>query len=69
MPASADAPIESAAPVRTSALPRRRGIQAALLCLAAFGMAAAVAFGVFEATPHLEDEHANYFQARIFARR
>lgn len=46
---------------------RRRSFQAALLCLAAFGMAAAVAINVFEGMPHLEDEHANIFQARIFA--
>jgi hypothetical protein len=47
---------------------RRRIFQAALLCLAAFIVSAAVARNVFEQMPHLEDEHANYFQALIFAR-
>jgi 4-amino-4-deoxy-L-arabinose transferase-like glycosyltransferase len=46
---------------------RSRPFQAAVLCLAVFGMSAAVAWGVFEAMPHLEDEQANYFQARVFA--
>lgn len=45
----------------------RRSFQAALLCLAVFGMAAAVAINVFEGMPHLEDEQANFFQAQIFA--
>jgi hypothetical protein len=39
-----------------------------LLCVAVFTLAAAVAWGVFEAMPHLEDEHANLFQAKVFAR-
>ena len=39
---------------------------AALSC-ASFLIAAAVAWGVFEAVPHLEDETANLFQARIFS--
>lgn len=47
---------------------RRRSFQAALLCLAAFLAAGAVAHGVFDALPHLEDEQANVFQAGIFAR-
>ena len=38
-----------------------------VLCVASFTVAAAVAWGVFEAMPHLEDEHVNYFQARVFA--
>lgn len=38
-----------------------------LLCMASFLVATAVAWGVFEAVPHLEDEHANYFQAKVFA--
>lgn len=38
-----------------------------LLCIFAFGAAAAVAYGVFQAVPHLEDEHANLFQAQVFA--
>ncbi|MBN1440214.1 MAG: glycosyltransferase family 39 protein [Anaerolineales bacterium] len=37
------------------------------LCLAVFFTASAVAWGIFEAMPHLEDEHANLFQARVFA--
>ena len=47
---------------------RRRSFQAALLCLAAFLISAAVAHGVFDALPHLEDEQANLFQAMVFAR-
>lgn len=47
---------------------RRRSFQAALICLAAFLVSAAVAHGVFEALPHLEDEQANLFQAKVFAR-
>jgi 4-amino-4-deoxy-L-arabinose transferase-like glycosyltransferase len=38
-----------------------------ILCLAVFALAGAVAWGVFEAMPHLEDEHANLFQADVFA--
>jgi hypothetical protein len=37
------------------------------LCLAALILASAVAWGVFEAMPHIEDEHAYLFQARVFA--
>jgi 4-amino-4-deoxy-L-arabinose transferase-like glycosyltransferase len=51
-----------------SRLIRRRSFQAAFLCLAVFGMAAAVALNVFEAMPHLEDEQANFFQAMIFSK-
>lgn len=39
-----------------------------LLCVAVFALSGAVAWGVFEAMPHLEDEHANLFQAQLFAR-
>jgi hypothetical protein len=39
-----------------------------VLCITAFALAAAVAWGVFQAMPHLEDEHANLFQAKVFAR-
>jgi 4-amino-4-deoxy-L-arabinose transferase-like glycosyltransferase len=37
------------------------------LCVAAFALSAAVAWGVYGSMPHLEDEHANVFQARVFA--
>ncbi len=37
------------------------------LCLAVFILSAAVAWGVYGDMPHLEDEHANYFQAKVFA--
>ncbi len=37
------------------------------LCAAAFVLAAAVTWGVYGAMPHLEDEHANLFQAKVFA--
>ncbi|MBN2085613.1 MAG: glycosyltransferase family 39 protein [Anaerolineales bacterium] len=39
-----------------------------MLCLAAFIVSATVAHHVFEGMPHLEDEHAYYFQAQVFAR-
>ncbi len=55
------------APARGTPLPRRRSFQIAVLCLAAFITSAAVALNVFETMPHLEDEHANYFQAQVFA--
>jgi 4-amino-4-deoxy-L-arabinose transferase-like glycosyltransferase len=45
----------------------RRTVQALILAVAAFLLATAVAWGVFGAMPQLEDEHANYFQARVFA--
>jgi hypothetical protein len=51
-----------------SCLLRNRAFQAVCLCLAAFVMASAVAWAVFDAMPHLEDEQANYFQAAVFAR-
>ena len=38
------------------------------LCIASFVLAMVVAWGVSEAMPHLEDEHANLFQAKVFAR-
>jgi hypothetical protein len=61
--------MQSAAPAAAPKLPllRRRSVQAALLCLAAFGTAAAVALAVFQGMPHLEDEQADFFQARVFA--
>jgi 4-amino-4-deoxy-L-arabinose transferase-like glycosyltransferase len=37
------------------------------LCAAAFLLSAAVAWGVYGAMPHIEDEQANVFQARVFA--
>jgi 4-amino-4-deoxy-L-arabinose transferase-like glycosyltransferase len=37
-----------------------------LVCLG-FLLAASVSWGVFEAMPHLEDEHANLYQAKMFA--
>lgn len=48
-------------PVRSSTL------KITILCLASFLAATAVAWGVFDAIPHLEDEQANIFQARLFA--
>lgn len=39
----------------------------ALLCAASFLLSVAVSWYVFEAVPHLEDEHANLFQAKVFA--
>jgi 4-amino-4-deoxy-L-arabinose transferase-like glycosyltransferase len=38
-----------------------------LLCISTFLAAAAVAYGVFQAVPHLEDEQANLFAAKVFA--
>lgn len=37
------------------------------LCLAGFILAAAVTWGVYGAMPHIEDEQANLFQAKVFA--
>jgi hypothetical protein len=37
------------------------------LCVAAFVLATAVTWGVYGAMPHLEDEQANVFQAKVFA--
>ncbi len=39
----------------------------ALLCAACAILATAVTWGVFDAVPHLEDEHAQWFQAKVFA--
>lgn len=39
----------------------------AVLCVASFLLSAAVAWGVFEAVPRLEDEHINLYQAKVFA--
>ncbi len=38
-----------------------------ILCVATFILAAAVAWGALGALPHLEDEQANVFQAKVFA--
>jgi hypothetical protein len=38
-----------------------------LLCAAAFVLSTAVAWGVYGSMPHIEDEHANVFQAKVFA--
>lgn len=38
-----------------------------MLCVATFILATAVSWGVFNAMPHLEDEQANLFQAKVFA--
>jgi len=46
---------------------RRKILLLFLLSIFAFAAAAAVAYGVFQAVPHLEDEHAHLFQARVFA--
>ena len=46
----------------------RSSLGIVVLCAAVFVVAAAVAWGVFDAMPHLEDEHANLFQAKVFAR-
>jgi 4-amino-4-deoxy-L-arabinose transferase-like glycosyltransferase len=37
------------------------------VCAAAFIVATAVTWGVYGAMPHSEDEHANLFQAKVFA--
>jgi len=37
------------------------------LCVAAFILSTAVAWGIYGAMPHLEDEQANVFQAKVFA--
>jgi 4-amino-4-deoxy-L-arabinose transferase-like glycosyltransferase len=37
------------------------------LCAAAFILSTAVAWGVYGAMPHIEDEQANVFQAKVFA--
>ena len=38
-----------------------------VLCLAGVLIGTAVSWGVFDAVPHLEDEHAYFFQAKLFA--
>jgi 4-amino-4-deoxy-L-arabinose transferase-like glycosyltransferase len=38
-----------------------------VLCSAAFILAGAVTWGVYGAMPHIEDEQANVFQAKVFA--
>ncbi|HMN61650.1 MAG TPA: glycosyltransferase family 39 protein, partial [Anaerolinea sp.] len=43
------------------------GRRLALLVAACVLLAAAVTWGVYDAIPHLEDEHAQLFQARVFA--
>ncbi|MBI5567487.1 MAG: glycosyltransferase family 39 protein [Chloroflexi bacterium] len=45
----------------------RRLLPIWLLSIAAFLLATAMAWGVLGAMPHLEDEHANLFQAKVFA--
>lgn len=42
-------------------------IKILLLCIGSLIIATAVAWGVFDAIPHLEDENAVYFQAKVFA--
>ncbi|HTP10189.1 MAG TPA: glycosyltransferase family 39 protein [Anaerolineae bacterium] len=37
------------------------------LCVAAFALSAAVAWGIYGSMPHIEDEQANVFQAKVFA--
>lgn len=46
---------------------RRINLWLLLVCILAIVAATAVAYGVFQAMPHLEDEHANLFQAKVFA--
>ena len=38
-----------------------------ILCLAGVLIGVAVSWGIFDAVPHLEDEHAYLFQAKLFA--
>jgi 4-amino-4-deoxy-L-arabinose transferase-like glycosyltransferase len=38
-----------------------------VLCLATFSLATVVSWAVFSAVPHLEDEQANLYQAKVFA--
>src|SRR5512147_2089587 len=37
------------------------------LCVAAFILSAAITWGVYGSMPHIEDEYANVFQAKVFA--
>src|SRR5512145_2384191 len=46
---------------------RRLNWKVLLLCAAAFVLSTAVAWGVYGSMPHIEDEHANVFQAKVFA--
>lgn len=46
---------------------KRLNYKVSMLCIATFILAAAVAWGALGAMPHLEDEHANVFQAKVFA--
>jgi 4-amino-4-deoxy-L-arabinose transferase-like glycosyltransferase len=45
----------------------RSDVRILFLCIAVFVLASVVAWAVFDAMPHLEDEHANLFQAEVFA--
>jgi len=47
---------------------RRATLYLTLVCSAAFIASASVAYGVFQVVPHLEDEHAHLFQAKVFAK-
>jgi 4-amino-4-deoxy-L-arabinose transferase-like glycosyltransferase len=58
---------EQITPAQATALPRSYGPLVSLLCLATFLLVAIVAWRVFDAMPHLEDEHAYLYQAKIFA--
>ncbi len=46
---------------------KRINWQVIAICAAAFILATAVTWGVYGAMPHSEDEHANVFQAKVFA--
>ncbi len=46
---------------------QRAHLWLALLCAACALLTTAVTWGVYEAVPHLEDEHAQLFQAQVFA--
>jgi 4-amino-4-deoxy-L-arabinose transferase-like glycosyltransferase len=46
---------------------KRMNRKVLVLCIATFVLATAVSWGVFNAMPHLEDEQANLFQAKVFA--
>lgn len=45
----------------------RLKLKVLILCLAGVIIGLAVSWGVFDAVPHLEDEHAYLFQAKLFA--
>jgi hypothetical protein len=38
-----------------------------LICLVSLIIGISISWGIFDAVPHLEDEHANLYQAKIFA--